>query len=65
MAPNVAESTLELIHNKMLSGELTTSQIAEAAGWSKRAIIRIQSNLQLFSTIEALSIKTERPQKPR
>lgn len=43
------------------SGELTTSQIAEAAGCSKRAITRIRSNLRVFGSIKAPSIKAGRP----
>lgn len=61
MAPNLAKSTLEFIHDMISSGELTTSQIAEAAGCSKRAITRIRSNLRLFGSIRAPSIKAGRP----
>jgi transposase len=43
------------------SGELTTSQVAEAAGCSKCAIIRIRSNLRLFGSIKAPSIRAGRP----
>ena len=43
------------------SGELSTSQMAEAAGCSKRAIIWIWSNLRLFGTIKAPFIKAGRP----
>jgi hypothetical protein len=57
MAPNLARSTLDLIHDMLVSGELTTSQMAEAAGCSKRAIIRLRSNLQLFGSIKAPRIK--------
>ena len=54
MAPNLALSTLELIHDMINSDEsLTTSQMAEAAGCSKYAIKRIRSNLQLFSSVRA------------
>lgn len=61
MAPNLAKSTLEFIHDMISSGELTTSQIAKAAGCSKRAIIRIRSNLRLFGSIKVPSIKSRRP----
>ena len=61
MAPNLAKSTLELIHDMISSGELTTSQMAQAAGCSKRAILRIRSNLRLFGTIKAPPIKAGRP----
>jgi hypothetical protein len=45
----------------IISGELTTTQMAKAIGCSKRAIIRIKSNLRLFGTIKAPSIKAGRP----
>jgi hypothetical protein len=57
MASNLARSTLDLIHDMLVSGELTTSQMAEAAGCSKRAIIRLRSNLQLLGSIKAPRIK--------
>ncbi|OQD86930.1 hypothetical protein PENSOL_c082G07324 [Penicillium solitum] len=61
MAPNLAKSSLVLIHDMITSEELTTSQMADAAGCSKRAIIRIRSNLQLFGSIKAPLIKAGRP----
>lgn len=61
MAPNLAPSTLELINDMISSGELTASQMAEAAGCSKRAIIRIRSNLRLFGSIKAPPAKCGRP----
>lgn len=61
MAPNLAKSTLKLVHDMISSGELTTSQMAQAAGCSKRAILRIRSNLRLFGTIKAPPIKAGRP----
>jgi hypothetical protein len=39
MAPNIAKSTLELIYDITSRGELTASQVAEAAACSKRAIL--------------------------
>lgn len=63
MAPNLARSTLDLIHDMLISGELTTSQMAEAAGCSKRAIIRLRANLQLFGSLKAPQIKGGRPRK--
>lgn len=44
------------------SNELTTSQMAKAAGCSKRAIIGIRSNLRLFGSVKAPSITSGRPQ---
>lgn len=61
MAPNLAKSTLRLIYDMISSSELTTFQIAQVAGCSKRAILRIRSNLRLFGTIKAPSIKAGRP----
>lgn len=61
MAPNLAKTTLRLIQDMISSGELTTSQIAQAAGCSKRTMIRIRSNLQLFGSIKAPAIKAGRP----
>ena len=61
MAPNLAKSTLVLIHDMISSDELTTSQMAEAAGCSKRAIIRIWSNPRLFGSVK-VPIKAGRPQ---
>ena len=54
MAPYLALSTLELIHDMINSDEpLTTFQMAAAAGCSKRAIKRIHSNLKLFGSVRA------------
>jgi hypothetical protein len=50
MAPNLAESSLEIIRDIILSDELTASEMARAAGCSKRAIFRIRSNLRLLVT---------------
>lgn len=59
--------------NKMIWGSdirpvrrlVCLSIVSEAAGCSKRAIIRIQSNLQLFGTIKDPSIKAGGPQESR
>ncbi|OQD95160.1 hypothetical protein PENVUL_c118G04214 [Penicillium vulpinum] len=61
MAPNLAESTLEMIRDMILSNKLTASEMARAAGCSKRAIFRIRSNLRLFGTIKAPPVKAGRP----
>lgn len=63
MAPNLAQSTLTLIQDMLVSGELTTSQMAEAAGCSKRAIIRLRANLRLFGSIKAPQVNGGRPRK--
>jgi hypothetical protein len=46
MAPNLAASKQELIHDMIVSGELFMSRLAEAAGCSKRIIPRMSSNIQ-------------------
>ena len=48
MAPNLAASILQLIHDMILSNDLTVSKMAEAAGCSERTIRRIHSNMRLF-----------------
>lgn len=58
MAPNLAMSTLVLIHNMIASNELTALQIAKVTGCNKRAIIRIRSNLRLLGSVKAPPIKS-------
>jgi hypothetical protein len=53
MAPNLASSKLQLIYNMISSNELSISQMAKAAGCSKRTIIRLSSNVRLFGSIKA------------
>jgi transposase len=53
MAPRLAASQLKFIRDMICSGSLTTSQMAEAAGCSKRSIINIRSNLRLFGNVQA------------
>jgi hypothetical protein len=50
MAPNLPPWKRELIRDMLLSKSLTTYQMAYAAKCSKRSIITIRSNLQLFGT---------------
>jgi transposase len=61
MAPNLAASTLELIHDMIKSNELTAAQMAEAAGCSERTITRLRSSLRLFGSMKAPSNKGGRP----
>lgn len=61
MAPNLAASTLQLIHDMTLSNDLTVSKMAEAAGCSERTIRRIRSNLRLFGEVKAPPNKGGRP----
>jgi len=53
---------LSFIHDMISSGELTTSQMAEAAGCRKRTVIRIRSNLRMYGSIKGPSIKKGRLQ---
>jgi transposase len=61
MAPRLAASQLEFIRDMIISKSLTTSQIAKAAGCSKRSITNIRSNLQLFGNVRAPPIGGGRP----
>ena len=61
MAPNLAASTLQLIHDMILSNDLTVSKMAEAACCSERTIRRIRSNMRLFGGVKAPPNKGGRP----
>ena len=61
MAPNLAASTLQLIHDMILSNYLIVSKMAEAAGCSERTIRKIRSNMQLFGGVKAPPNKGGRP----
>jgi len=61
MAPNLAKSTLVLIHDMISSDELSSSEMAAATGCSERDITRIRSNLRLFGSVKAPPIKAGRP----
>lgn len=61
MAPRLASSQLVMIRDMISSRSLTTSQIAEAAGCSKRSIITISTNLRLFGDVRAPLISGGRP----
>lgn len=53
MAPNLPTWKREFIRDMILSGSLTTSQMADAAECSERSITTIRSNLQLFGSTRA------------
>ena len=53
MAPNLAVSQHETVHDMILSKSLATAQIAEAAGCSERSNRAIRSNLHCFGTTKA------------
>lgn len=57
MAPNLAPSTLQFIHDMLISNELTHTQIAEAAGCHPSTIRRHASNMNLFGSVKAPAIK--------
>ena len=51
MAPNLKPPQLELIHHMIQSKSLMTSQMAHVADCSKKSIIHIRSNLQVFGNV--------------
>ena len=53
MAPNLAASQRQMIHDMTLSNELTAAQMADAAGCSVRAVKYIRSNLRAFGSVKA------------
>lgn len=53
MAPNLAASQRQMIHDMIISNELTAPQMADAAGCSVRAVKYIRSNLRAFGSVEA------------
>ena len=53
MAPRLPLSKLEMIQHMILSKPLTASQMAKAAGCSKRSIINISNNLGRFGNVRA------------
>ena len=61
MAPRLAASQLVMICDMISSKSLTTSQMAEAAGCSKRSIITISANLRMFGDVHAPLIPGGRP----
>jgi transposase len=61
MAPNLASSTREFIHDMIMINELTTSQMAEAAGCHPSTIRRLRSNMCLFGSVKAPPNKGGRP----
>lgn len=61
MAPRLAPSQLVTIRDMIDSKSLTTSQMAEAAGCSKRSIITISNNLRMFGDVRAPLIPGGRP----
>ncbi|EED22757.1 TPR domain protein [Talaromyces stipitatus ATCC 10500] len=63
MAPRLAVSTREFTRDMILSNELTTSQIAEAAQCHPSTIRRHRSNLRLFGSVTAPSNKSGRPRR--
>ena len=57
MAPNLAESQHQMIHDMILSESLTQVEMADIAGCSERTIRNIATNVRLFQLI-ALTIRT-------
>ncbi|BCS00026.1 uncharacterized protein AKAW2_50367A [Aspergillus luchuensis] len=63
MAPNLPQSTLDLIHDMIVDGKLSLSQMAANAGCSKPTIIAIRSNLRMFGSVRAPPVKSGRPRR--
>lgn len=63
MAPNLAPSTLEFIHDMILSNELTHSQIANAAGSHPSTITRHVINMNIFGNMKAPPNKGGHPRR--
>jgi transposase len=53
MAPTLAASQHAIIHDMIVSGDLSTKQMADVAGCSDRSIKHIRSNLRCFGTTKA------------
>ncbi len=53
MAPNLAASQHEMIHDMILSKSLATAQMSEVAGCSECSVRAIRSNLHCFGTTKA------------
>jgi hypothetical protein len=60
MALNLAPSKHKFIYDMIRSGELSILELAEAAGYNKSTILRISSNIRMFSSIKALANKCGR-----
>lgn len=61
MAPNLAPSKHELIYDMIYSGELSLTDMAQAAGCNKSTISRISSNIRIFGSVKAPLNKGGRP----
>lgn len=61
MAPNLAPSKHELIYDMIHSGELSISQMAQAAGCNRSTILRISSNIRIFGSVKAPPNKGGQP----
>jgi hypothetical protein len=53
MAPTLAASQRNLIHDMIVSKSFTAPQIAHAAGCSVRGVKRFRSNMRFFGTMKA------------
>ena len=61
MAPNLAPSKRELIYDMIHSGEISVTEMAQAAGCHGSTILRISSNIRMFGTVKAPPNKGGRP----
>jgi hypothetical protein len=53
MAPNLAASQRNLIHDMIVSKSFTARQITKAANYSIRGVKRFHSNMRFFGSIKA------------
>lgn len=61
MAPNLLSSTREFIHGMLMSNDLTTSKIVDAAKCDPSTVSRHRTNLHLFGTTSAPPNEKGRP----
>jgi len=61
IAPNLAPSKHELIYDMIHSGELSITEMAQAAGCNNSTFSRISSNIRMFGSVKAPLIRGGRP----
>lgn len=61
MAPNLAPSKGKPIYDMIHRGDLSISQMAQAAGCNRSTILRISSKIRMFGSVKSPSNKGGRP----
>jgi hypothetical protein len=61
MAPYLTTSKHELIYGMIHSGDLSITEMAQAAGCNKSTILRISSSIRMFGRVKAPLIKGGQP----